>query len=156
MSWFGDNRITGSWRIFIARWWYFIYASVVASSFVDFWLLLCVLPISWLSLIVALSMWITSLCELIGLSLRIKSESGKMRTRKTPNTDNFYASKHYKTFIRLSWSLTRVSYSYSCLFYQKMTVPKTWAQKNTYIPLFQNKWARTNFFVLDEMQKNYI
>ena len=42
---------------------------VVISSFVDFWLLLCVLLFSWLPLIVSLSTRSTSLCELIGISL---------------------------------------------------------------------------------------
>ena len=43
--------------------------SVVISSFVDLWLLFCVLLFLWLSLIVSLSMEITSLCELIGIWL---------------------------------------------------------------------------------------
>ena len=44
-------------------------ASVVISSFVDFWLLFSVLRFSWLLLIVSLSMGIISLWKLIGILL---------------------------------------------------------------------------------------
>ena len=33
-----------------------------------------------------------------GVSLRIQSECGKMRTRITPNTDSFYAISFFSTF----------------------------------------------------------
>ena len=41
--------------------------------------------------------------EIYSVNLRIQSECGKIRTRKTPNTDNFHAVKYIivfsKTFI---------------------------------------------------------
>ena len=45
--------------------------------------------------------------ERYGASLRIQSECRKIRTRKTPNTDNFHGA-HIKQIIQISWSETKV------------------------------------------------
>ena len=40
--------------------------------------------------------------ERFGVSLRIRSECGKIRTRRTPNTDNFYAVNICSLIINIS------------------------------------------------------
>ena len=68
--------------------------------------------------------------EKYGVSLRIQSECGKIRTRKTPNTDTFHA------VIGLAFSFRLNSFSYSILTLPNLLKTDKCSNKNRNIQIF--------------------